>query len=176
MVVCSNTCYIPHAKKPRVTTRNITFVTLEAYPLLLALFPPNILHCGVRPCNNHAFATLAARMAHHFRTTHNPAPPGGMPRPTPPAQSYHYAQPHSYAPSGTSSRKVRFEDDYRPSALQLKISLGPKDRPTCEVKISVHFEEGRLPRIKVKTKRPREHTHRKRRRSYVDEQDGERRW
>lgn len=125
--------------------------------------------------NAQDFAPLAANMAHHFRATHNPIGGSG---PSPQPSYPPYAPPNSHAWSGTSSRKhVRFEDDYRPSALQLKIKLGPRDRPTCEVKISVYFEEGRLPRIKVKTKKPRENTHKRRRRSNVDEQDGSgRRW
>lgn len=120
--------------------------------------------------NAHAFESLAASMAHHFRTTHNPVSHGGIPGSAAPYPPYVQSPPRAW--SGTSSRKhVRFADDYRPSALQLKIKLGSRERP-CQVKISVYFEQGKLPRIKVKTKMPKEHTHKRSRRSYVDEQDG----
>jgi hypothetical protein len=33
--------------------------------------------------------------------------------------------------------------------------LGPKENPTCIVKLSIAFEKGMLPRIKVKTTRPK---------------------
>jgi hypothetical protein len=92
----------------------------------------------------------------------------------------HYGHPsythpsHHFHPSSRKPKHVHFDDntDYRPSALQLKIKLGPRSNPTSEIKISVYFEEGKLPRVKVKTKRPKEQPHRKRKRTYVEEQDG----
>lgn len=169
MLVCSNTCYIPHANESSCNIEE--YYSIMSSPVLPPASQQPVLW---RRRNVHDFAPLAANMAHHFRTTHNPIPPGGIPGSGPPPQP-----PYPPAWSGTSnSRKhVRFEEDYRPSAFQLKIKLGPRDRPTAEVKISVYFEKGSLPRIKVKTKKPREHTHRRRRRSYVDEQDWSgRRW
>jgi hypothetical protein len=53
-------------------------------------------------------------------------------------------------------RRVRFADDYAPSSLSLRIKLGPKDNPKMVLKISIYFENGKLPRIKVRTKKPRD--------------------
>lgn len=62
---------------------------------------------------------------------------------------------------------MRFADDYAPSVLSLRLKLGPRQRPTMVLKISIYFEHGRLPRVKVKTKKPRE----RRRRQYVPEEE-----
>jgi hypothetical protein len=53
-------------------------------------------------------------------------------------------------------RRVHFADDYAPSSLSLRMKLGPKDNPRMVLKISIYFENGKLPRIKVRTKKPRE--------------------
>ncbi|PIB02330.1 hypothetical protein CB0940_00272 [Cercospora beticola] len=141
-------------------------------------------------------------MAHHFRTTHNnplpvPPKPGGTtaaasstttlpshhhnpftyshthPHYTHPHYSYtHPSYTHHHHSHAPKPKHVHFDTDYRPSALSLKIKLGPRSNPTSEIKISVYFEEGKLPRVKVKTKRPKEQPHRKRKRTYVEEQDG----
>ena len=53
-------------------------------------------------------------------------------------------------------RHVHFQDDFSPSAFQLKMVLGPHGRPTLIIKIMIDFEPGRMPKIRVRTKRPRE--------------------
>jgi hypothetical protein len=53
-------------------------------------------------------------------------------------------------------RRVSFADDYAPSSLSLRIKLGPKDNPKMVLKISIYFENGRLPRIKIRTKKPQD--------------------
>lgn len=61
---------------------------------------------------------------------------------------------HNYR--GGNRKHVHFADEFTPSALTLRLKLGPRDRPTVVVKITVDFEAGRLPRIRVKTKKPKE--------------------
>lgn len=70
----------------------------------------------------------------------------------------------AHPPSANNdSRHVHFQDSYTPSALSLRLKLGPRDRPTMILKISVYFEPGRMPRVKVKTSKPRERRRRRRR-------------
>ncbi|KXS95608.1 hypothetical protein AC578_10393 [Pseudocercospora eumusae] len=82
-----------------------------------------------------------------------------------PTNPYHSARPHPH--HRHDPRHVHFaDDDLTPSALTLRIKLGPNTRPTAVIKISIYFEAGLLPRIRVKTKRPKD---RRRRRVYVDD-------
>jgi hypothetical protein len=67
-------------------------------------------------------------------------------------------------------RRVHFPDTYHPSSLSLRLTLGPKDNPTMVVRISVYFEYGRMPRIKIRTKKPSEKS-KKRRRSKERERE-----
>ncbi|KXT17716.1 hypothetical protein AC579_3598 [Pseudocercospora musae] len=90
-----------------------------------------------------------------FTSTRGPANP----------YPYHNARPHPHA-RHHDPRHVHFADDLTPSALTLRIKLGPNTRPTAVIKISIYFEAGLLPRIRVKTKRPKD---RRRRRVYVDD-------
>lgn len=53
-------------------------------------------------------------------------------------------------------RRVHFADDYAPSSLSLRLKLGPKEHPAMVLKIIIEFEMGKLPRIRVRTKKPRE--------------------
>lgn len=61
------------------------------------------------------------------------------------------------------NKRVHFADTYTPSSLSLRLKLGPKEKPTMVLKISIHFENGKLPRIKVKTKKADESRPRSRR-------------
>ncbi|TKA26477.1 hypothetical protein B0A50_05314 [Salinomyces thailandicus] len=90
--------------------------------------------------------------------------PATMPMST--AQHLSPSSPATLA-SNNQGRRVRFADDYAPSVLSLRLKLGPRQRPTMVLKISIYFEHGRLPRVKVKTKKPRE----RRRRQYVPEEE-----
>jgi len=77
----------------------------------------------------------------------------------------------------TNRRHVHFaaadtDDPFVPSSLSLHLKLGPAHRPTVVLKISVYFEHGRLPRIKVRTSKPREEGRRRRRREWDEEGKG----
>ena len=77
----------------------------------------------------------------------------------------------------TNRRHVHFaaadtDDPFVPSSLSLHLKLGPAHRPTVVLKISVYFEHGRLPRIKVRTSKPREEGRRRRRREWDEEGRG----
>jgi hypothetical protein len=79
---------------------------------------------------------------------------------------------HAIHPTLTMNhRQVHFADNYSPSSLSLRLKLGPKDKPTMVLKISIHFENGKLPRIRVQTKKPEDTTLRRRRRSREKAQD-----
>ncbi|KAF2721912.1 hypothetical protein K431DRAFT_303001 [Polychaeton citri CBS 116435] len=67
-------------------------------------------------------------------------------------------------PSGSNSKSLRFSDTYSPSSLQLRLKLGPSESPSMILKISITFEPGRLPRVRIRTKRPRGRT-------YVEDSD-----
>ena len=79
---------------------------------------------------------------------------------------------HAICPTLTMDhRRVHFADDYSPSSLSLRLKLGPKDKPTMVLKISIHFENGKLPRIRVRTRKPEDSTQRRRRKSRGKAQD-----
>ncbi|KAM3418322.1 hypothetical protein BST61_g4321 [Cercospora zeina] len=112
--------------------------------------------------------------------SHHTKPPISHPNPTPsnPTPSNPTPSnptPSNPTPSNPTNKHVHFSNDtdYNPSSLSLKIKLGPRSAPTSEIKISVSFEQGKLPRVKVKTRNnPKQQPHRKRKRTYVDERDG----
>jgi len=86
-----------------------------------------------------------------------------MPPPNP------YAFPCDPEPSeAREARHVHFSDTYHPSSLSLRLTLGPRDNPTMVVRISIHFESGRMPRIKIRTKKPKEKKGRRGRRDDKD--------
>lgn len=61
------------------------------------------------------------------------------------------------SPSSTSqTRHVHFPDSYAPSSLSLRLKLGPREKPTMILRISVYFEAGKLPKIKVRTRKARD--------------------
>ncbi|GAB1731373.1 hypothetical protein NU195Hw_Modified_308t1 [Hortaea werneckii] len=64
----------------------------------------------------------------------------------------------------TNGRRVHFIDDHTPSSLSLRLKFGPRHRPSMVLKISVYFEPGKMPRVKVRTKKPRD----RRQRDYVE--------
>jgi hypothetical protein len=68
-----------------------------------------------------------------------------------------------FSPSPSPSSVDSDQDAFRPSDLTLRLTLGPSERPTMVLKIMMFFERGRLPRIRVKTKKPRERAGRRRR-------------
>ena len=58
--------------------------------------------------------------------------------------------------SDHSPKHVHFRDDFAPSVVSLRFTLGPKERPNAVIKISVVFEQGRLPSIQVQIRRRKE--------------------
>lgn len=50
-------------------------------------------------------------------------------------------------------RHVHFPDTFTPSSFSMRIKLGPRENPSSVIKISIHFEPGRFPRVKFRTKR-----------------------
>ncbi|KAK4546782.1 hypothetical protein LTR36_001514 [Oleoguttula mirabilis] len=73
----------------------------------------------------------------------------------PPTTQQQQQQQQQQHPS-PQRRHVHFAEDFAPSALSLRLKFGPRARPTMVLKISIYFEHGKLPRIRVKTKRPGE--------------------
>ena len=69
-------------------------------------------------------------------------------------------------------RHVHFAEEFAPSSLSLRLTLGPRERPTMHIRISVSFEHGRLPRIKVRTRKPSEEEQRGRGRKRRRREDG----
>jgi len=76
------------------------------------------------------------------------------------AYPYHHPDNANISNDDTSNtpkpRRVHFVDDFTPSSLSLNLKLGPASRPTVVLKISVYFQHGRLPRIKVRTRKTRD--------------------
>ncbi|KAM0719740.1 hypothetical protein Q7P37_003873 [Cladosporium fusiforme] len=84
----------------------------------------------------------------------------------PPYPSSHSPPPFTSGGGGGDDRNrhVHFPDTFTPSSFSMRIKLGPRDSPSNVIKISISFEPGRFPRIKVRTKRPGESRRRRRRR------------
>jgi len=77
-----------------------------------------------------------------------------------------YPFPDNDAPR---NKHVHFPDSFSPSSFSIRIKLGPRDYPSSIVKISIEFEPGRFPRIKVRSKKlgePSLSSRRRRRRRY----------
>ncbi|KAF2765412.1 hypothetical protein EJ03DRAFT_208563 [Teratosphaeria nubilosa] len=81
------------------------------------------------------------------------------------------------SPASDRRRRVHFpdgftphEDPFQPSSLELRLNLGPPGRVSLVVKIEVIFENGRLPKIKVRTKKPRAARRREAEREEQEEQ------
>ena len=69
----------------------------------------------------------------------------------------HYPYPHHNFPGPSSSaprnKHVHFPDSFSPSSFTIRIQLGPRENPSSIVKISVEFEPGRFPRVKVRSRK-----------------------
>jgi hypothetical protein len=78
-------------------------------------------------------------------------PPYQGPGPTGPTSSFY---PYSPPDPDTTSRNrhVHFPDSFSPSSFSIRIKLGPREHPSSVIKISIEFEPGRFPRVRVRTK------------------------
>jgi hypothetical protein len=81
-------------------------------------------------------------------------PPDQGPGPTGPTSSFYpYSPPDpSYDAGASRNKHVHFPDSFSPSEFSIRIKLGPRDHPSSVIKISIEFEPGRFPRVRVRTK------------------------
>lgn len=112
---------------------------------------------------------LGSSLSSKFLTS-QPAHQESQPtQPNMPASEYPPYTNTSYnypLPNDENNRHVHFPDSFSPSSFSMKIKLGPRDHPTSVITISIRFEPGRFPRIKFRTKKPRDGHHRRRRRRF----------
>jgi hypothetical protein len=80
-------------------------------------------------------------------------PPYQGPGPTGPTSSFYpYSPPAANHDDTSRNRHVHFPDSFSPSEFSIRIKLGPRDHPSSIIKISIEFEPGRFPRVRVRTK------------------------
>lgn len=80
-------------------------------------------------------------------------PPYHGPGPTGPTSSFYpYSPPAANHDDTSRNRHVHFPDSFSPSEFSIRIKLGPREHPSSIIKISIEFEPGRFPRVRVRTK------------------------
>jgi len=79
-------------------------------------------------------------------------PPYPGPGPTGPTSSFYPYSPPNPADDTPRNRHVHFPDSFSPSSFSIRIKLGPRDHPSSIIKISIEFEPGHFPRVRVRTK------------------------